>query len=102
MNKEWIIDSDGKNLKFKREALLNYGMNRWALNKDHSVGSTSELIRSCSPSTFEEWENYYFTNAKQKKKNGLKITREYIEDLGKRLYVKLTEVVQNELGLRSK
>lgn len=33
MNKEWIIDSEVRNLKFKRETLLNYGMNRWGLNK---------------------------------------------------------------------
>lgn len=56
MAKEWIIGQDGRNLKFKREALLNYGMNRWGLNKAASVGPTSELIRTCSPESFEEWE----------------------------------------------
>ena len=97
MAKEWIIGREGKNLKFKREALLNYGMNRWGLNKAHSVGTTSELIRLSSPSTFEEWENYYFENAKQKKRNGIRITREYLIELGRKLYIKLSEVVQNEL-----
>jgi len=97
MTKEWFSGSDGKNLKFKRETLLNYGMNRWGLNKAHSVGKTSELIRNCSPSTFEEWENYYFSNATQKKKNGIKITFDYIVGLGKSLYIKLSEVVQKEL-----
>ena len=97
MVKEWIIGREGKNLKFKREALLNYGMNRWGLNKAHSVGTTSELIRISSPSTFEEWENYYFENAKQKKRNGIRITREYLIELGRKLYIKLSEVVQNEL-----
>jgi len=29
MEKDWITGSDGENLKFKRETLLNYGMNRW-------------------------------------------------------------------------
>ena len=67
MSKEWISGSDGYNLKFKRETLLNYGMNRWGLNKAHSVGSTSELIRTCAPSKYEEWEQFYFTQAKQKK-----------------------------------
>jgi len=95
--KEWIIGREGKNLKFKREALLNYGMNRWGLNKAHSVGTTSELIRISSPSTFKEWENYYFENAKQKKRNGIRITREYLIELGRKLYIKLSEVVQNEL-----
>lgn len=95
--KEWIVGEDGCNLKFKRETLLNYGLNRWGLNKAHSVGPTSELIRACFPKTFEEWEKFYFENARQKKRDGLKITREYITDLGKTLYVKLTEVVQSEL-----
>ena len=67
MNKEWTIGSEGRNLKFKRETLLNYGMNRWGLNKAYSVGPTSELIRACAPKTFEEWEDFYFNNAKQKK-----------------------------------
>ena len=43
MEQEWISGREGKNLKFKRETLLNYGMNRWGLNKAHSVGPTSEL-----------------------------------------------------------
>lgn len=97
MAKEYISGSEGHNLKFKRETLLNYGMNRWGLNKAHSVGSTSELIRTCAPSKYEEWEQFYFTKAKQKKKDGLQITREYITGLGQTLYVKLSEVVQNEL-----
>jgi len=98
MPKEWIDGREGENLKFKRETLLNYGMNRWGLNKASSVGPTSYLIRSCSPKTPEEWEKYYFDNATQKKKDSIKITREYITELGKRLYIKLSEVVQSELG----
>jgi hypothetical protein len=97
MEKEWIKGCDGKNLKFKRETLLNYGMNRWGLNKTNSVGPTSELIRTCTPKSFEEWEEYYFNNAVQKKRNGIKVTREYITELGHKLYIKLSEVVQNEL-----
>jgi hypothetical protein len=97
MAKEWITGNDGVNLKFKRETLLNYAMNRWGLNKAYSVGSTSELIRNCAPSSFEEWEKYYFHNASQKKTGGLRITRDYITGLGQTLYIKLSEVVQNEL-----
>lgn len=97
MTKEWLSGNDGKNLKFKRETLLNYGLNRWGLNKAHSVGPTSELIRSCAPTTFEEWEEFYFTNAIQKKNDGIRITREYLTSLGQSLYIKLSEVIQNEL-----
>jgi hypothetical protein len=39
MPKEWLRGSDGKNLKFKRETLLNYGMNRWGLNKAQECGN---------------------------------------------------------------
>jgi hypothetical protein len=98
MEKEWICGQEGVNLKFKREALLNYGMNRWALNKAHSVGPTSELIRNCCPKSYEEWQSYYFENASQKKKNGCRITKEYIDSLGQRLHIKLSEVVQSELS----
>lgn len=46
MAKEWIIGQDGRNLKFKKEALLNYGMNRWGLknceNNIISMQSTNE------------------------------------------------------------
>ena len=93
MDKEWINGLDGVNLKFKRETLLNYAMNRWGLNKAPSVGPTSELIRTCAPKTFNDWENFYFNTAKQKKKNGSQITREYISSLGETLYIKLSEIV---------
>ena len=95
--KEWIKDTDGQNLKFKREGLLNDATNRWGLNKAHSVGPTSDLIRQCSPDSFEGWEKYYFEHARQKKKNGSKITREYLEELGRKLYIKLSEVIRAEL-----
>jgi hypothetical protein len=98
MAKEWISESDGEGLKFKHETLLNYGLNRWGLNKAYSVGALSELIRSCAPNEFKEWEEFYFTKGKQKKKNGISITREYITGLGQTLYIKLSEVVQNELA----
>jgi hypothetical protein len=97
MPEEWVSGREGRNLKFKREGLLNYGMNRWGLNKASSVGPTSELIRECAPSSFEEWQEFYFSNATQKKHNGVKITRKYFRDLGQKLYIKLSEVVQNEL-----
>jgi len=93
----WIKGKEGRNIRFHHETLLNYAMNRWGLNKAYSVGKTSELIRNCAPVIFDEWENYYFDTAHQNKKEGINITRTYIEDLGKKLYIKITEVVQNEL-----
>ena len=92
------MESDGEGLKFKHETLLNYGLNRWGLNKAYSIGALSELIRSCAPNEYKEWEEFYFTNGKQKKKDGINITREYITGLGQTLYIKLSEVVQSELA----
>ncbi|MFA6979778.1 MAG: MjaI family restriction endonuclease [Ignavibacteriaceae bacterium] len=97
MNKEWSSATDGEGFKFKHETLLNYAFNRWGLNKAYSVGALSELIRSCAPNGFKEWEEFYFTEGKQKKKSGFKITREYINGLGQTLFIKLSEVVQKEL-----
>ena len=95
---EWVKDRQGKNKKYKRETLLNYAANRWALNKTASVDSVAYLIRQCAPKNFEEWEKYYFSNARQKKKGGLKITPEYIEELGKKLFKELGTAVKTELS----
>jgi MjaI restriction endonuclease len=71
MPKEWILGTEGRNLKFKREALLNYGMNRWGLNKAQSVAPTSEPIRACAPKALDDWEKFYFGNATQKREMAL-------------------------------
>jgi len=70
MAKEWIIGCDGKNLKFRHETLLNYGLNRWGLNKSHSVGSTSELIRTCAPSSMKNGEAFTFQLQLKRKRKG--------------------------------
>jgi len=72
-----------------KEWILNSAMNRFQLNFKRNVGATSESIRNCSPKTLEEWREYYFSNVKPE---------EHIEELGKRLYVKITEVIQAEVA----
>jgi hypothetical protein len=72
-----------------KEWILNSAMNRFQLNFKRNVGATSESIRKCSPKTLEEWRNFYFKNVKPKA---------HIEDLGKKLYVKITEVIQSEVA----
>jgi hypothetical protein len=72
-----------------KEWILNSVMNRFQLNFKRNVGPTSESIRKCSPKTIQEWEEYYFKNVKPK---------EHIVGLGKKLYLKISEVVQAELG----
>lgn len=71
-----------------KEWILNSAMNRFQLNFKRNVGPTSESIRKCSPKTIEEWKEYYFSNVRSK---------EHIEELGKKLYVKITEVIQAEV-----
>jgi hypothetical protein len=58
------------------------------LNFKRNVGPTSESIRQCAPKTIEEWRDYYFKNVRP---------REHIEELGRKLYVKITEVIQAEV-----
>jgi len=86
MSKDYLDSTSGCKKKYKRESLLNFATNKWRLNQNHSIDKTSALIRNCSPDSYEEWVDYYFNNAYQQKKNGLKITREYLNELGKGIY----------------
>ncbi len=71
-----------------KEWILNSAMNRFQLNFKRNVGPTSESIRKCSPKSLDEWRDYYFNNVKPK---------EHIIELGKKLYVKITEVIHSEV-----
>lgn len=71
-----------------KEWILNSAMNRFQLNFKKNVGPTSESIRKCSPKNKQEWEEYYFNKVKPKT---------HIEDLGRKLYIKITEVVSAEV-----
>lgn len=71
-----------------KEWILNSATNRFQLNFKRNVGATSEAIRKCSPKSLEEWQNYYFTNIR---------TQDQIIELGKKLYVKITEVLVAEI-----
>jgi hypothetical protein len=57
------------------------------------VGAVMALIRECQPHTIEEWEQWYFENAYTEAKAKTKITKESLQELGERLYEKITEVV---------
>lgn len=71
-----------------KEWILNSAMNRYQLNYKRNVGAVSEQIRKCSPKTIDDWREYYFKNVKSK---------EHIEDLGRKLYVKISEVLAAEI-----
>ena len=71
-----------------KEWILNSATNRFQLNFKRNVGAVSEAIRKCAPKNLEDWRDYYFKNVKPK---------EHIEDLGRKLHVKVTEVIASEV-----
>jgi len=71
-----------------KEWILNSAMNRFQLNFKRNVGAVSEAIRLCAPKTVDDWKKYYLTNVRPK---------EHIDELGKKLYVKITEVISAEV-----
>ncbi len=71
-----------------KEWVLNSVMNRFQLNFKRNVGATSESIRNCEPKSIDEWRKYYFSQVRPK---------EHIEELGRKLYIKITEVLQAEV-----
>jgi hypothetical protein len=77
----------------KKEKVLNYSCQTYQLSRPNKVGAVMALIRECQPKTLEEWERWYFENAHTDAKQSVKITKEILEELGERLYVKITEIV---------
>ena len=81
----------------EKEFLLNYVNRRWGLTKTSKVGEVMALIRECQPTSFKEWEEWYFKNAYTKTKAPVKMTKEILKELGERLYAKLKEIVIPEI-----
>ena len=61
---------------------------RWGLTKKNKVGAVSDEIRKCAPKSLTEWEEHYYKKVYPK---------EHLENLGRRLYIKITEVCQAEI-----
>lgn len=77
----------------KKEKVLNYACQTYQLSRPNKVGIVMALIRECQPKTFEQWEKWYFENAITDGKTPTKITKESLEELGERLFVKIKEIV---------
>lgn len=77
----------------KKEKVLNYATQTYQLSRPNKVGTVMALIRECQPKSFEQWEHWYFENANTDGKTPNKITKESLEELGERLYVKIKEIV---------
>ena len=71
-----------------KEWILNQANMRWGLTRKNKVGAVSDEIRKCAPKSVEEWEEYYYKNVYPKSQ---------LEELGRRLYIKITEVCQAEI-----
>lgn len=77
----------------KKEKVLNYATQTYQLSRPNKVGAVMALIRECQPKTFEDWQEWYFKNAHTDGKKPTKITKESLEELGERLYEKITQIV---------
>lgn len=77
----------------KKEFLLNHACQLYQLTRPNKVGAVMNLIRQCQPSSIEEWENWYFANAKTEGKTPTSVSKESLLELGDRLYTKMTELV---------
>jgi hypothetical protein len=71
-----------------KEWILNSAMNRFQLNFKRNVGAVSEAIRLCAPRTVDVWKEYYFAKVR---------SEEHIKELGRKLHVKITEVIAAEV-----
>lgn len=77
----------------KKEKVLNYACQTYQLSRPNKVGAVMALIRECQPKTIEDWEKWYFEKANTDGKTPTKITKESLDELGERLYVKIKEIV---------
>jgi len=71
-----------------KEWILNQANMRWGLTKKNKVGAVSDEIRKCAPKSLKEWEEHYYKNVYPKAR---------LEQLGMKLYIKITEVCQAEI-----
>lgn len=71
-----------------KEWILNIAINRWGLQKKKLVGAVANEIRKCNPKSLKEWEEYYYKKIYPK---------EHLIEIGKRLYIKITEVIKSEI-----
>ena len=71
-----------------KEWILNASTGRFQFNFKRNVGAVAEEIRKCEPKTLEDWQEYYFSSV---------YSPGDLEDLGRRLYIKITEVIQAEV-----
>ncbi len=82
-----------------REWVLNMATNRWGLNKKNRVGPVAQWIREVEPRDLATWERAYYARLREfLDAKGLEISpQQYLDMLGERLYVKISEVLRAEI-----
>jgi len=76
-----------------------HGDKQVGAKQKNSVGPVSLWIRERDPKDMKEWESFYYEKLAEMLK-GKKIDlkpQEYIHDSGRKLYTKITEVIQAEM-----
>src|SRR3989344_6657476 len=71
-----------------KEWILNQANMRWGLTRKSKVGPVAELIRKCAPKTLNDWEKFYLDKA---------YSKQHLEQLGKTLFIKVTDVCKAEI-----
>lgn len=71
-----------------KEWILNQANMRWQFNRPRNVGKVSEEIRKCEPKSLQNWQDYYYQKV---------FPKEHLEQLGRKLYIKISEVCQAEI-----
>lgn len=71
-----------------KEWILNQANMRWGLTRKSKVGPVAELIRKCAPKTLNNWEKFYLDKA---------YSKQHLEQLGKTLFIKVTDVCKAEI-----
>lgn len=72
------------------------------MNRPRYVGRVAEAIRACAPKSPEEWEQYYFSQVPQRHVPAEwqmlgNTMREHLEEVGRRLYAKISEQLRAEV-----
>lgn len=85
-----------------KEWILNIAFNRWQFNRPRYVGRVAEAIRACAPKSLQEWEKYYYSEVPKRHVPANwqmlgNTMREHLEEIGRRLYAKISEQLRAEL-----
>jgi len=84
-------------LELKRQCLIKIMAN--SISIKNYICPVSLWIRECDPKTMRDWESFYYKKlAEMLKQKGINLSpQEYIQDLGRKLHTKITEVIQAEI-----